>query len=300
MTENNATEQLWDILVGGTGPAGLAAAVNGRARNKQVLVLGAAEGSQRLKQAPEVGNYLGIASISGADLLCRFLDHARKAGAVLASEVVETIYPGEEISVVTRSNRLYRASAVILTTGISQIRMLPGEKELLGRGLGYCATCDGALYRNQEVAVIAETPEAAEEVNFLAGICSKVHLFPKLKGDLQVDPKVVVHRETPRGIAGEQKVSGVQLDQGVLPVAGVFIIREVAPVERLAEGLLLEAGAIAVNAQMETNLPGVFAAGDCTGKPYQVGKAVGQGQTAALSAVHYLDERAKTKKPVQV
>ncbi|HAF16979.1 MAG: NAD(P)/FAD-dependent oxidoreductase [Thermacetogeniaceae bacterium] len=283
------SDTLWDLLIVGTGPAGMGAAVNGRIREKSVILLGAEGGSERLSKAPEVNNYLGFPEISGKELMKKFYDHAVGMGAVLEKGRVENIYPGDEFTVVTRDNQVYRSKTVILAVGIQQAHLFPGEKELLGRGLGYCATCDGPLYRGKEVAVIGETPEAEEEVNFLAEICSKVHYFPTYRGEIRVDPRTEVHRVKPLGVLGERKVEGVALKDGKLPVAGAFIVRKVAPAEQLISGLQIEDGAIVVNRMMETNIPGVFAAGDCTGKPYQIGKAVGEGLTAALSAVSYLD-----------
>lgn len=287
-----SSDTLWDILIVGTGPAGMGAAVNGRIRQKSVLILGLEGGSERLIKAPEIKNYLGFPEISGKELMKKFHDHAVGMGAVLETGRVETIYPGDEFTVMTRDNRLYSSRAVILATGIQQARLIPGEKELLGRGLGYCATCDGPIYRGKEVAVIGETPEADEEVNFLAEICSKVHYFPSYRGEVNVDSRVKVYREKPLSVLGENRVEGIALPDGKLPVAGVFIIREVAPTEQLIPGLQITEGSIVVNRMMETNIPGVFAAGDCTGKPYQIGKAVGEGLTAALSAVRYLDKKA--------
>jgi thioredoxin reductase (NADPH) len=269
----------------------LAAAVNGRIREKSVLILSAEIGSRRLEKAPEIRNYPGFPEISGEELQQRFLAHARGMGVEIEQARVENIYPGQEFTCLTRDNRIYRSSAVILATGIQQTRFLPGEKEFLGRGVGYCATCDGPLYRDRDVAVIAESPEAGEETNFLAGICRRVYFFPRYRGEINVDPRVEIRREQPREILGRERVTGLALSSGELPVDGVFIIREMAPAERLIEGLRIDAGAVVVDRQMATSISGVFAAGDCTGKPFQVGKAVGEGLTAALSAVHYLDQR---------
>ena len=173
-----SSDTLWDFLIVGSGPAGLGAAVNGRIRQKSVLILGLEGGSERLIKAPEIKNYLGFPEITGKELMNKFRDHAVGMGAVLEPGRVETIYPGDEYSgdeftVMTRDNRIFSSRAVILATGIQQARLLPGEKELLGRGLGYCATCDGPIYRGKEVAVIGETPEAEGEVNFLSEICSR-------------------------------------------------------------------------------------------------------------------------------
>lgn len=289
MNQQDQSQLLWDILVVGSGPAGLSAAINGRVRNKSVLVLGAEIGSDRLRKAPEINNYPGLPGISGEELQHRILEQARQLGAVVEKEQIETIYPGREFSCVTRSNRLYRSRAVIMATGVRQSSYLPGEQELLGKGVGYCATCDGAFYRNKRVAVIAETPEGAEDASFLADICSKVYYFPRYGGEIKADKRVEVRTEKVTGIKGSERVTGLATASGEIPLEGVFIVRKVAPVERLVEGLSVSDGAVVVDREMATGIPGLFAAGDCTGKPYQIGKAVGEGLTAALSAVHYLD-----------
>ena len=206
-------------------------------------------------------------------------------------ERVENIYPGVSFNVVTRSNQVYLGRALILATGIQQAHQLEGERELVGHGLGYCTTCDGPLYRDKDVAVLGETPEAEEEVNFLAAIGRKVYYFPLYKDAVKVDQKVDVRREKPQAILGDDRVRAIALPDKEIPVDGVFIIRTVAPVEQLIAGLRQEQGAIVVDRAMATNIPGVFAAGDCTGKPYQIGKAVGEGLTAAQSAIHYLDSK---------
>lgn len=286
---------LWDLVIVGAGPAGLAAAVSGRIREKSVIVLSAVIGSPRLKKAPKIKNYLGFPAITGEELQNRFLDHAREIGVVINQARVETIYPGEEFTCVTRDYQIYRGRAVVLAIGVQQTHFLPGEERLLGRGLSYCATCDGPLYRDRDVAVIGETTEAEEEVNFLAGICKKVYYFPRYRGEVRVDPKVKVRREVPRAVLGQEHVVSLALPGEELSVDGVFIIREVVSPERLMEGLRMEEGAIVVDRNLATNIPGIFAAGDCTGKPYQIGKAVGEGITAALSVVRYLDNKKLTR-----
>jgi thioredoxin reductase (NADPH) len=286
------TTKLWDLLVVGAGPAGIAAAINARVRRKEVLVLGAEIGSEKLRKAPHVDNYPGLPGISGEELMERFLQHARSLGAVIMEAKVDMVYPGEEFTCMTKDLQMFKARAVILATGVRQAFLLPGEKELLGRGVSYCATCDAALYKGKDVAVIGGTAEAEGEVNFLAELCNKVYYFPLYKGEVRVSPNVEVRLEKPQAILGEEKVKALSLSSGEeLHVSGVFVIRDFRPVEQLVEGLKVDNGAIVVGRGMETNIPGIFAAGDCTGKPYQIGKAVGEGLTAALSAVAYLGSR---------
>ncbi len=286
------SSEVWDVLVVGAGPAGLAAAVNARARGKSTLVLGAELGSARLKKAQEVRNYLGLPGVTGEELAERFLAHAREAGAVVAAERVTAVYPGSVFTCTTQSAKTFRARAVVLAVGVTEARLLPGERELLGRGVSYCATCDGPLFRGQRVAVVGEVPEAEEEANFLARICEKVYFFPRYEGELRLAPGVEVRREAPEALVGEDYLTGLAVGGEVLPVAGVFIIRKTLPPAVLIEGLRVEEGAVVVDRGLATNVPGVFAAGDCTGRPYQIAKAVGEGAVAALSAVRYLDSLA--------
>lgn len=281
--------QVWDIIIVGTGPAGLAAALNGRIREKSTLVLGARRTPPRLQKAPQIKNYPGFNGITGEELYDRFHQHAREMGVEFREERVETIYSGENFTVITRSNQIYLGRTVVLATGVQQTHQLEGERELVGRGLGYCATCDGPLYRDKDVAVLGETPEAEEEANFLASIGRNIYYFPLYKGEIRVDERVDVRREKPRAILGSDRVRAIALPDREIPVDGVFIIRSVAPAERLIAGLNQSQGAILVDRTMATSVPGIFAAGDCTGKPYQIGKAVGEGLTAAQSAIHYLD-----------
>lgn len=291
MSEQKDAQTTWDMIIVGAGPAGLAAALNGRIREKSTLILAAGRTPPRLQKAPHVKNYPGFNGITGEELYDRFYQHAREMGVEFREERVENIYPGVNFTVVTRGNQIYLGHTVILATGIQQTRQLEGERELVGHGLGYCATCDGPLYRDKDVAVLGESPEAEEEVNFLATIGRNVYYFPLYKGNVKVDKKVDVRREQPQAILGDDRVRAIALPDKEILVDGVFIVRSVAPAERLIGGLDQAEGAILVDRVMATKIPGVFAAGDCTGKPYQIGKAVGEGLTAAQSAIHYLDNK---------
>ncbi len=294
MSKQPDDQSTWDLIIVGAGPAGLSAAVNSRIREKSTLILAAGRTTSRLQKAPHVKNYPGFNGITGEELYDRFLLHAKEMGVEFREEQVENIYPGVFFNVVTRSNRVYLGRALILATGIQQAHQLQGERELMGHGLGYCTTCDGPLYRDKDVAVLGETPEAEEEVNFLATIGRKVYYFPLYKDAVKVDQRVDVRRERPQAILGDDRVRAIALPDKEIPVDGVFIIRAVAPVELLIAGLQQEQGAIVVDRALATNIPGVFAAGDCTGKPYQIGKAVGEGLTAAQSAIHYLDSKQES------
>ena len=246
-----------DIAVIGAGPAGYSAAITARKRDQSVVVIG--QNTGWLARAEHVANYPGLPDISGRDLLSAMANQAQALGA----DFIE-------------------ARRVILCTGARQPKLLPGENELLGRGVSYCGTCDGMLYRGRRVAVIAQGPEAVSEANFLAGLCREVVYFGKPEDAL--DPRIVVSGQKPEAILGEASVSGLRAGGEDLPFDGVFIFREAAALSALLPGLEMDGAFIRVDRRMQTNLPGVFAAGDCTGLPLQVAKAVGEGCVAAISA----------------
>ena len=263
----------YDIIVIGSGPAGLSAALTARARNKTVLVVGNRWQDSPLARAERVDNYLGLPQQSGADLLETFHAHAKEAGvAVLEGRALSALpWNGFQVS------------------GGSQV--LSAGALLLGRGVSYCATCDGMLYRGKPVAVVGRSPDAPEEANFLKNLgCQVTYLAPKRPETLEADIPFV-----PTGtvsIQGQLTVTGLTANGETIPCAGVFILRPAVAPTDLLPTLATANGAIQVDRSMATNLPGVFAAGDCTGAPYQIAKAAGEGQVAALSACAYLDDPA--------
>ena len=167
-------------------------------------------------------------------------------------------------------------------------KKFPGEAELLGRGVSYCATCDGMLYRNKPVAVVGRSKDAPHEAAYLKSIgCQVVYVAPKRPDQLEEDIPFI--QAAKLAVKGEQTVTALEADGADIPVNGVFILREAVAPGDLLPGLTLEKGAIQVDRSMATSVPGVFAAGDATGAPLQVSKAVGEGLIAALSACEYLD-----------
>ncbi len=285
---------VYDIAIIGGGPAGLSAAINGRIRNKNLVVFQKGEGSYRLLKAPRVDNYLGFMEVSGSELNQRFRESAESMGVKIKAESVTTVIKQEDLFSILTDKSVYSAKTVIIATGINEKASIRNEENLIGRGVSYCATCDGPLYRGKEVAVLAYTPDAEEEANFLSEICKKVYYLPQYKGRFKLKPEVEIISGKPMEILGTGQVRGLSYGNNeenamVLNIAGLFIIRRSMPIDQLIAGLELVDGSVAVDRGMRTNIPGVFAAGDCTGKPWQIAKAVGEGQVAALSAVEYLD-----------
>ena len=275
----------YDIIVLGSGPAGLSAAVTARGRNKSVLVIGNRWQDSPLARAERVDNYLGMPGMTGMEMLEAFQRHAQEMGVEMVTGKVLSIMEWEGFTL-TVGSQLYQGSALILAPGVVRQAKFPGED--LGRGVSYCATCDGMLYRNKPVAVVGRSKDAPHEAAYLKSIgCQVVYVAPKRPDQLEEDIPFI--QAAKLAVKGEQTVTALEADGADIPVNGVFILREAVAPGDLLPGLTLEKGAIQVDRSMATSVPGVFAAGDATGAPLQVSKAVGEGLIAALSACEYLD-----------
>lgn len=281
---------MFDVAVIGGGPAGLSAALNLKIRNKSFILLGGTEKVTGLMKAPQIDNYLGFVGVSGTEMLNTFKKHVEDMGIEVKHEKVQNILDMGDYFALNTGGEFYEAKAIILATGHAKANYMPGEKEYLGRGVGYCATCDGPLYRNKPVAIISENEEGEEEANFLSELCSEVYYIPMYAGDYKTNEKVKLIKEKAKAIEGnETKANLLRTDEQELQVEAVFIVRNVIPIGQLIEGLEIEDGSIKIDKNMAGSIAGVYACGDCTGKPYQIAKAVGDGSTAALNAVKYID-----------
>ena len=271
---------MYDIAVIGAGPAGYSAAINARKREKSVIVLG--QNTGWLSRAESIENYPGMPGVSGQQMLSVMADQAKAMGAELRGGVVHQVINMGESFALSLGADFVEAKKVILATGAKQPRLLPGEERLLGRGVSYCGTCDGMLYRGRNVAVIGEGAEAVSEANFLMSLCQSVTYFGK--ADDALDARIQVRQEKVSEIIGDMRAQGLVVGGDEMPFDGVFIFREAMALSSLLPGLEMNGAFIRVDRQMRTSLPGVFAAGDCTGLPLQVAKAVGEGCIAALCA----------------
>lgn len=282
----------YDILVLGGGPAGLSAAVTARGRNKSVLVVGNRWQDSPLARAERVDNYLGMPALTGAELMERFTRHAEESGANLVTGKVISLMAWEGFHL-TVGSEIYEGRALILAPGVVRQAKYPGEMEYLGRGVSYCATCDGMLYRGKEVVVVGKAADAPQEANYLQELgCKVTYVSDKAPDGLRPD---IPYVKAPKvEITGSSKVESIRAGSTTIPCEGVFILRpSVAPAD-LLPGLALEGGYIQVDRNMATNVPGVFAAGDCTGLPLQVSKAVGEGLVAGLRAAEYVDHMSNS------
>lgn len=279
----------YELAIVGCGPAGMAAALNAKIRNKDFILMGSEFCSPKLSKAPSIENWLGFPEIGGEELRQKFLEHLEQSEISIETFRVNNLYPGPPFTIVGKDQSL-EADAVIIATGVSANKLFPGEAELLGKGVGYCATCDGPLYKNKKVAIVSYNQEGEDEANFMADVCAQVYYIPYYSDALNLDPRVEIKKAKVKGIVGTESVEQIDLGEEQLAVDGVFIMRDTLPAEQLISGLEMdEGGAIKVNHKLETSIPGLFAAGDCTGQPYQLIKAAGEGGTAALQAVKYLD-----------
>lgn len=288
------SQSIYDIAIIGAGPAGLSAALTGRIRNKKILLFEHLGFSEKLQKGHTINNYLGMPVVSGQELMKQFADHALSYSPELVKEKVVNIFPGDNMFTILTSKSTYEAKAVIIATGVVATGLFEGEKDLLGRGVSYCATCDGMLYRDQDVAVISYTREGEHEAEYLAEICRQVYYLPQYKSEFStMRSNLAMKAVRPRALRNEANAISLATDKENINVSGVFILRQSDPVENLLPGIELEGEVIKVNRDMETSIPGVFAAGDCTGKPWQISRATGEGLVAVLSAISYLDTQAK-------
>ena len=280
-----------DIAIIGTGPAGVSAALTATNRNKSILLLGSRQMSEKVVKAHEIRNYPGLPAVKGEELAAAFRNQLDSMGIPVTEKRVGAVYAMGDYFALQIGEEMAEARAVILATGVVQANPLPGEKELLGRGVSYCATCDAPLYRGKTAAVIGYSPREEAEAAFLSEVCTEVTYFPMYKEETSLPEKVRVIREKPEAIAQEDGKRVVRTGNGSYPADGVFVLREAVAADQLVPGLETEGPHVAVNRSMETNLPGVFACGDLTGTPYQYVKAAGEGNVAAISAAAFVDRK---------
>lgn len=282
----------YDSIIIGSGPAGLSAAINLKTYNKNFLWFGNAKLSEKVEKAELVNNYPGLPAVSGKELQEAFLKHKEEMQLEITDKIVSSIYDMGGYYNVMAENQFFETESIILATGVVAANQYAGEAEFVGRGVSYCATCDGALYKGKNIAVVSTAKRFEHEIEFLADLAEYVYLFPFYKEcgiereNVEFVKKAI--KEVKGGFRAEELVLG---DGSSLAVDGIFIMRNAIAPTTLFSKLEVEDGHIAVNRQMKTNVKGVFAAGDCTGKPYQYTKAVGEGNIAAHSVIEYLGER---------
>ena len=281
-----------DVAIIGSGPAGVAAAINVRQRNRSLVLLGAAEVSRKLESAQEIANYPGFPEIGGAALGEAFHRHLDALGIAVERKYVDHVYPMGDFYALTSGEEMWEARSVVLATGVTAFKPIEGEIELLGRGVSYCATCDGRLYKGRPVLALAYDEDAEEEIRYLSEL-SDVTCIVMKKGVRVPEGVKTVEGVKPRRFAQKDRGIVLETDGESYAADGAFVLRSAMLPGVLVPGLETEGARVVVNRQFATNLPGVFAAGDLTGAPYQIAKAVGDGNIAALSAAQYIGERSR-------
>jgi thioredoxin reductase (NADPH) len=302
--------ETYDLIVVGAGPAGLTAALYaGRARLK-TLVLEMMMPGGYAATTELIENYPGFRSVGGTELSAKLVEHAQAFGATLVSAQVTAIEPSDDGFEVEAGGDRHRARAVIFASGTGYKKLgVPGESELTGRGVSYCATCDGPFYKDEEIAVVGGGDSALQEALYLTKFARKIHLIHR-RDEFRATPILVVEIEkndkieclcshTVARINGKDAVESVDLisvktgENRVLPVTGVFLFVGLEPKTDVV-GDLVERGAggfIITDDSMKTKTKGLLAAGDCRMKLLrQIATAVGDGATAAFAAQKYIED----------
>ena len=303
--------EIYDLAILGAGPAGITAAIYALRGKMNILWIDEkfATGGQ-ITDTSEIDNYPGMPGVTGMDLGEAMGEHARRIGAEPVREKVRSLENlDQEVRTIRTKKHEYQARAVILALGAAHRKlMIPGEEELSGMGVSYCATCDGAFYKDRVVAVTGGGDVALEDAAFLARLCKKVYIIHRrdvFRGTKVLQDKIfrcenveVIWDRVAEEILGESEVTGLRIrnikteEKRDLDVDGVFVAVGMEPDTGIVKGMvkLDEAGYICAGEDCVTSIPGVFAAGDIRTKPLrQVVTAVADGACAASSAMKYLD-----------
>lgn len=281
-------KERYDVIIVGAGMAGLSAALTLRLHNLKILWLGTPLLSEKIRKAEKIKNYPGISSVSGEDFGAILRAQAEEAGLSIVSETATGIYAMGGYFAVSTEKNTFESLSVILATGVESVKSVAGEEDFLGRGVSYCATCDGFLYKGKTIAVVCTSKEKEGEADYLASLAEKVYYIPLYKDPAFSAPNAEMVGGMPLKIEGKKRVEKLLFKDRELAVDGIFFLKSAAPPAVLVGGLKTEAEHVAVARDMSTNIKGLFAAGDCTGRPYQYAKAAGEGNVAAHSVVEYL------------
>ena len=285
-----------DCIIVGSGVAGISAALTLQANGKEFLLIGSPTVSEKVEKAELIHNYPGFSNVTGKEFSAALKGQLDDAKITVLDQKVAGVYAlKEKFAVMTQAGETYESRTVILACGVESVRQIDGEESFVGRGVSYCATCDGFLYKDKTIGVFCTAKRLEHEIEYLAKIAKKVYLIPMYKPrEIQAE-NVEIIRKMPRKIDGKLRVNKLVFDVKAgessleeITVDGVFMLRECVSPAVLVGGLETENGHVKVERDTSTNLKGCFAAGDCTGRPYQYAKAVGEGNVAAHSVVEFL------------
>lgn len=281
---------IYDTAIVGVGVAGYTAALTAKSLKLRYLWFADDGFGEKTKKAEYVRNF--PAFTGGGKEFCAALEMQReKEGVERVQKRVDGVYKTGENFMLTVASEAFEARTVILATGV-QTRSVAGEGAYLGKGVSYCAVCDGALYRGKKVAVALFSPRFCEEAEYLASFAAEVRCFCSFGCSFR-SPNITVCKERVLRVEGENRVERVITDKGAYPADGVFFLTESVPPSALCGGLECEGERVITRRDGSTNLKGLFAAGDVAGRPYQYVKAAGEGCVAAYSVASYLRAEAR-------
>ncbi len=278
-------EKLYDIAIVGGGIAGYSAALTAKNLKLDYLWLGDKNFGKKTAKAEYVRNYPAFSG--DGEAFVRALEKQKAEERIrLTEKRIDGVYKEKSGFFLTAGKESFLARSVILATGVELSAGLGDD--FVGRGVSYCAVCDGALYKNKKIAVVLYSKEAQDEAEYLASFASKVLVFSKNPVAFKAQ-NICVIEETPKSVSGKLRVEKITTDRAEYEVEGVFHLGKSAPPSVLCGGLKTEGAHIKAGCGLSTNLEGLFAAGDVTGKPYQFVKAAGEGCAAAYSVKAYLN-----------
>lgn len=286
----------YDIAIIGTGPAGISAAITAKLRNKNIILFGNKDLSDKINKAHSIKNYTGLPNVTGEELATALKNHLDDLDIEITEKRVNAVYSMGEYFALQVGKEMIESKSLIIATGVTASKTLENEDEFLGRGVSYCATCDAHFCKGKDVAVIAYTKEAEEDALFLSEVCSSIKYFPLYDISNEIFDKngnIQIIKDKPIGFAGNMKAEKIICENSSYDAFSTFVVRNNISADKLVPGLKTDGTHIIVDLQMETNIKGLFACGDIAGKPYQYIKSAGQGNIAALSAVAYLANKSK-------
>lgn len=286
----------YDIAIIGTGPAGISAAITAKLRNKNIILFGNKDLSDKINKAHSIKNYTGLPNVTGEELAAALKNHLNDLDIEITEKRVNAVYSMDEYFALQVGKEMIESKTLIIATGVTASKTLKNEDEFLGRGVSYCATCDAHFCKGKDVAVIAYTKEAEEDALFLSEVCSSIKYFPLYDISNEIFDKygnIQIIKDKPIGFAGNMKAERIICENSSYDAFSTFVVRNNISADKLVPGLKTDGTHIIVDLQMETNIKGLFACGDIAGKPYQYIKSAGQGNIAALSAVAYLANKSK-------
>ena len=286
----------YDIAIIGTGPAGISAAITAKLRNKNIILFGNKDLSDKINKAHSIKNYTGLPNVTGEELATALKNHLNDLDIEITEKRVNAVYSMGEYFALQVGKEMIESKSLIIATGVTASKTLENEDEFLGRGVSYCATCDAHFCKGKDVAVIAYTKEAEEDALFLSEVCSSIKYFPLYDISNEIFDKygnIQIIKDKPIGFAGNMKAEKIICENSSYDAFSTFVVRNNISADKLVPGLKTDDTHIIVDLQMETNIKGLFACGDIAGKQYQYIKSAGQGNIAALSAVAYLANKSK-------